>query len=153
MSQRKMDLLFWGYIANVLLSLLKPYKKGSKLKLTGEDIEIIKQSEGFLDSILKGCNTIESPQMLSFSNSSGKVPYASALSLAAEIFSTMAIPIPESLEELKKKLSEYRNVLAKLRESEEFAKKDSLAADEVTSFFKILGNKADQENYELTYSF
>lgn len=153
MPQRKMDLSFWGYIANVLLSLLKPYKKGSKLKLTGEDIEIIKQSEGFLGSILKGCDTIESPQMLSFSNSSREVPSATALSLATEIFSTMVIPVPDSLEELKKKLNEYRNVLEKLRESEKFAQKDSQIADEVTSFFKVLGNKADQENYELTYSF
>jgi len=153
MPQRKLDLSFWGYVANVLLSLLKPYKQGSKLELTGEDIEIIKQSEGFLDSILEGCDTIESPQMLSFSNSSRDVPSASALSLAIEIFSTMVIPVPDNLQELKKKLNEYRDVLKKLRESKKYKQEDSKIADEVTSFFNVLGNKADQENYELTYSF
>jgi len=153
MPQRKLDLSFWGYVANVLLSFLKPYKEGSKFELTGEDIEIIKQSEGFLDSILKGCDTVESPQMLSFSNSSREVPSATALSLAIEIFSTMVIPVPSNLKEFKKKLNEYRNILAKLRESKKFTQEDSQIADEVTSFFKVLGNKADQENYELTYSF
>lgn len=153
MPQRKFDLSFWGYVANVLLSLLKPYKQGSKLELTGEDIEIIKKSEGFLDSILKGCDTIESPQMLSFANSSREVPSATALSLAIEIFSAMVVPVPDSLKEFKNKLSEYRDVLAKLRESKKFTQEDSQIADEVTSFFKVLGNKADRENYELAYSF
>jgi len=153
MPQRNLDLSFWGYIANVLLSLLKPYKEGSKFKLTGEDIEIINQSEGFLDSILKGCDVVESPETLSFSNSSREVPSATALSLAVEIFSTMVIPVPSNLKEFKKKLNEYRNILAKLRESKKFTQEDSPIADEVTSFFKVLGNKADQENYELTYSF
>lgn len=72
MAEGKLDLIFWGYVSNVLLSLLKPYKQGTLLELTNEDKEIIKKSEGFLDAILVGCKTVEEPHMLSFRNSSRK---------------------------------------------------------------------------------
>lgn len=152
MAEGKLDLIFWGYVSNVLLSLLKPYKQGTLLELTNEDKEIIKKSEGFLDAILVGCKTVEEPHMLSFRNSSREVPSATALGLAIEIFSTMLIPAPNNLGEFKKKLNNYRKLLEKLRASKSILPEDSGLVDEVSRFFKGLGNKADQVGYESTYS-
>jgi len=152
MPQRKFDLLFWGYVANVLHSLLKPYGQGSHIELSDEDKKIIKESERFLDSILKGCDAISSPAKLSFTHSHTEVPSATALGLAIEIFSSMTIQVPNSLEEFRKKLSNYRDILENLRNSQPLVQSDSPVAEEVTSFFKALGNKADKESYEATYS-
>lgn len=152
MPQRKFDLLFWGYVASVLHSLLKPYKQGSRIELTDEEKEIIKQSEKLLDSMLKGCDTIGALDKLSLSHSHTEVPSATALSLAIEIFSAMAVQAPENIDAFRKKLSNYRNILENFRDSRPIADSDSPVVEEVTSFFKTLSNKADQESYEATYS-
>lgn len=152
MSQRKIDLLFWGYIANLLQSLLKPYLSGSSFALTADDREIIEQSEKFLDSILKGCDTVNSPGALSFTPTHLEVPSATALHFALEIFSSMSIAFPNNLEEFRQKLSNYRSVLEKLKTSQPVVNDESLVAEEVSSFFKAMSDKADRELYESTYS-
>jgi len=152
MAKRKLDLLFWGYVANVINSMLKPYREGKEIKLSSEDKEIIKQSERFLGSILKGCDIISSPNRLSFSNSHEEVPYVTALNLAIEIFSSMAVLVPNDLGEFKKKLNNYQEVMTALRTSQDMSGHDPDIVDEVISFFGVLGNKADQVSYEETFS-
>ena len=153
MPQRKLDLLFWGYIATVLHSLLKPYQEGRSVLLNEEDKETIRQSERLLDSILKGCDTIDSPGKLSFAHETTELPSATALSLAIDIFLAMAVEIPDDLEGFKKKLNDYRSILENLRNSRPLQQSDIVPAQEVSAFFKTLGNKADQESYEAAYSF
>jgi hypothetical protein len=152
MPQRKFDLLFWGYVASVLHSLLKPYKQGAAVQLTDEDKEIVERSEKLLDSMLKGCDIVDSLGKLSFTHSHSEVPSATALNLAIEIFSAMAAPVPQNPDEFREKLSNYRKILENLRKSQPIVESDSPVAEEVTSFFKALSNKADQESYEATYS-
>lgn len=153
MPQRKLDLLFWGYIATVSHSLLKPYQEGRPVLLKDKDRETVKQSERLLDSILKGCDTIDSPGKFSFAHEATELPSATALSLAIDIFLAMAVEIPNDLEAFKKKLSNYRTVLENLRNSRPLPQGDTAVAQEVAAFFKTLGNKADQESYEAAYSF
>ena len=153
MPQRKLDLLFWGYIATVLHSLLKPYQEGQPVLLRHEDMETIRQSERLLESVLKGCDTIDSPGEFSFVHGTTELPSVTALRLAIDIFLAMAVEIPNDLEAFKKKLSNYRSVLENLRNSRPLAQGDTGVAQEVAAFFKTLGNKADQESYEAAYSF
>lgn len=153
MVQRKLDLLFWGYIASVLHSVLKPYyEKGMYPTLSSEDRKIIDQSKGLLDSMLEGCDAIFSLDKLSFTDSHTKLPSATALNLAIEIFSSMVVPIPNDIDELKNKLKEYRRILEKLETSAPMVNNEPLIAQETASFFKVLGDKADQESYETAYS-
>lgn len=152
MVQRKLDLLFWGYIANVLHSVLKPYEKGMNVALSTEDQKVIKQSKGLLDSMLKGCDAIVSFDKLSFTDSHTQLPSATALSLAIEIFSSMVVPVPNDIDALKNKLQEYRRILEKLETSAPMVNSEPLIAQEAASFFKVLGDKADQESYETAYS-
>jgi len=152
MTQRKIDLLFWGYVASVLQSMLRPYIKGSALLLTTEEKEVIEYSKRFLNSMLKGCETINTPGALSLTQTYNEVPPAAALNLAMHIFSSMAIEFPENLDSFKQKLNNYREILEKLRESQAVEGEELSVAKEVSSFFQALSDKADQESYESVYS-
>ena len=152
MTQRKIDLLFWGYVASVLQSMLRPYIKGSALLLTTEEKEVIEYSKRFLNSMLKGCETINTPGALSLTQTHNEVPPAAALNLAMHIFSSMAIEFPENLDALKEKLSSYKKILEKVRESQAIENDELAVGEEVSSFFQALSDKADQESYESVHS-
>jgi len=152
MAQRKIDLLFWGYIASVLQSMLRPYIKGSTLLLTTEENEVIEHSKRFINSMLRGCETINTPGALSLTQTYNDVPPATALNLALHIFSSMTIEFPENLDSLKEKLSNYRKILEKVKASQPINRDELAVAEEVSSFFQSLSDKADQESYESVYS-
>ncbi len=152
MAQRKIDLLFWGYVADALHALLKPYMKGISLQLTPEDKNIVEQSQRFLNSILTGFDTINSPERFSFAHAYTRISTATALALAIEIFSVMSVTIPNDLDEFKKRLNSYREILENLKDSKPITNSDMESVAEVASFFKALGDKADQQAYESTYS-
>ena len=152
MVQRNLDLLFWGYIANVLHSLLKPYKQGKAVNITDEDRQIIEQAKKLLDSMIKGCDSVTSLGNLSFTHSHTELPSVTALNLAVEIFLAMAVTIPNELEGFRTKLNTYQDILEKVKTSKAISSRESNIADEVTDFFRVLGNKADQASYETAYS-
>lgn len=152
MAQRKIDLLFWGYVASVLQSMLRPYIKGSALLLTTEEKEVIEHSKRFIDSMLRGCDTINTPGALSLTHTYNEVPPAAALNLAMNIFLSMAIEFPKDLDALKEKLSKYIKILEKVKESQAIEGHEQVVAQEVSSFFQTLSDKADQESYESVYS-
>lgn len=112
------DLLYLGYLANIINSVLGPYMKGTEIELSEEEISFIEMGKKFLESVLLGCEVIDHPENFFVKRGDFIIGPCSSLNLALEVLIETRSDCPRDYNELKEVFGDYIKVLSYLRDGE-----------------------------------
>lgn len=145
-------ILSLGRISSDLLAILEPYVENKRLSLEKRDYNTINDAKTFLDYVIKGCESIDTPSnLLSYDESFPASPI-SALELAIEIMISKATKITYDFEDVKRNSIGYKGILEKLSKMEKLDKEGIRVAKETISFFDGIDGKSDNIMHEQVFS-
>jgi len=145
-------ILSLGRMASDLLAILEPYVENKSLSLEKRDYNTINDAKTFLDYVIKGCESIDTPSNLFSYDESFPANPVSALELAIEIMIGKTTKITHDFEDVKRSSIGYKRILEKLSKMEKLDKEDIGTAKETILFFDGIDKKSDSIMYEQVFS-
>ena len=146
-SDTSLKILHLSYVASAVHAVLEPFKEGKLVELSERDRKLIEKARAFINSVLKGCELVNSPEHL-FSGEEEVFSAPSSLDIALDVFLTAFPSFPETPDQIVLEFTSYKDILNMLLRAEAPREEEKQRVERMSCFFAKLAEKGDSESFQ-----